>query len=81
VQKRRGFTPEGRERVRAATLSHQPWRYSTGPRTPAGKARSAANGKITQKGEKSVWELRAELAEVWRLIRRMRDRRGQLDGG
>jgi hypothetical protein len=81
VQKRRGLSPEGRERVRAAALAHQPWRYSTGPRTAAGKAKSAANGKTCQKGEPSVRGLRAELAEVWRLIGRMRDGREQLGGG
>jgi hypothetical protein len=80
VLKRRGLSPEGRERVRAAALAHQPWRFSTGPRTPAGKARAAANGKARQKGDLSVRELRAELAEVNRLIGEMRAGRAGLIG-
>ena len=69
--KRKGLSPEGRERVRAATLAHQPWRHSTGPRTPEGKAKVAANGKARQKGEQSIRQLRAELAEFHDLARTM----------
>jgi hypothetical protein len=71
VQKRQGLSPEGRERVRAAALAHRPWRFSTGPRTPAGKAKSAANGKARRKGEKSIRELRDELAGFHALILQM----------
>jgi hypothetical protein len=71
VQKRQGLSPVGRERVRAAALAHRPWRFSTGPRTPAGKARSAANGKARRKGEKSVREIRAELAGFRALVQEM----------
>ena len=66
-----GFTPEGLERLRAATLANQPWRYATGPRTPEGKARSARNGRFRQKNEKSIRELRAELADVVTLMNEM----------
>jgi len=38
---------------------HRPWQYSTGPRTPAGKQRSALNGKNRQTGLLSVRKLRA----------------------
>lgn len=60
--KRRGLTPAGRERLRAAALRTRPWDHSTGPVTPAGKARAAANGKRRQLGPVSVRELRAALA-------------------
>jgi hypothetical protein len=80
VQKRHGLSPEGRERVRAAALAHQPWRSSTGPRTPEGKARAAANGKRHQVGERSVRQLRAELAGCLALAREMAACRGRLAG-
>jgi hypothetical protein len=62
--KRKGLSPEGRERLRQAALANRPWASSTGPRTPQGKARSARNGKLLQKGELSDREIRAELAEA-----------------
>lgn len=79
--KRRGFTPEGLERLRRAALAGRPWEHATGPRTAAGKARSAANGKVTQVGPISGRELRGELAEVRHLIERLQEGRGQLAGG
>jgi hypothetical protein len=45
-QKRKGFTPEGRERLHRAALENRPWLHATGPRTQQGKARAAANGKL-----------------------------------
>lgn len=69
--KRKGLTPAGRERLREAALVHQPWRFSTGPRTPAGKAQSVANGKRRQIGPISVRELRAELDGLKALAREM----------
>ena len=39
----KGLTAEGRERLRQTALRNEPWRFSTGPRTPEGKARSRAN--------------------------------------
>ena len=74
--KRKGLTPEGRERLRQSTLKHQPWRFSTGPRTPEGKARMAINAKKRQKGPRSVREVRADLADVRALLREMRESRG-----
>jgi hypothetical protein len=41
----RGFTAEGLEQLRQAALAGRPWEHATGPRTPEGKARAAANGK------------------------------------
>jgi hypothetical protein len=68
---RLGLSPEGRERARAAALLHQPWRFATGPRTPEGKAKAAANGNRRQEGQKSLRELRTELGGVSRLIQAM----------
>lgn len=45
---------------------------STGPKTAAGKARSAANGKTRQVGSRSVRETRAELVGVRAMIDVMR---------
>ena len=67
-QKRRGLTPEGRERLRQAARANRPWEHTTGPRTPEGKARAARNGKARQKGEQSVREVRRCLAEVVGLV-------------
>jgi hypothetical protein len=66
--KRKGLSPEGRRRISAATLAFRPWRFSTGPRTPEGKARSAANGRRQLNGRTSVRELRAEMNEISELI-------------
>lgn len=62
-----GLTAAGRERLRQAILVNQPWRYSTGPRTPEGKVRSALNGKLRQRGPRSVREVRRDVADlhVW----------------
>jgi hypothetical protein len=65
------LTPEGRQRLRQAALRDKPWRYSTGPRTEAGKAKVAANGRYAQKGERSVRQIRAGVADVWQMIREM----------
>lgn len=67
-----GHTPAGLERLRACALRERPWERATGPRTAAGKARAAANGKVTQKGPKSVREIRAGLAELMELVADMR---------
>jgi hypothetical protein len=40
---RRGLTPEGRERLRAAAFRLRPWEHSTGLRTDAGRRRSREN--------------------------------------
>jgi hypothetical protein len=70
-QKRKGLTPAGRERLRQAALRNRPWRFATGPRTPAGKARVALNGKIRQLGPRSVREIRRDLAGLRRLVNEM----------
>jgi hypothetical protein len=76
--KRGPWTEEARERVRQAILKHQPWLRSTGPRTREGKARSAANGKVRQKGPRSVREVRAHLAQLSGLIASMEEVRSVL---
>ncbi len=73
--KRKGLTPEGRERLRQAALGNRPWLFSTGPRTTAGKATAARNGDRRQFGLLSVRELRAELAALRGLARQMGDAR------
>jgi hypothetical protein len=63
-KKRRGLTPDGRQRLRESTLANQPWQHSTGPKTMRGKARSARNGKARQQGAMSIRELQQTTADV-----------------
>src|SRR5262245_65215959 len=63
-QKRGPLTAAGRARLREVAVANKPWLRSTGPRTPEGKARAARNGKVRQRGERSVREVRRSLAEV-----------------
>src|SRR5437763_784138 len=72
---RRGLTDAGRDRLRQAALAGRPWESATGPKTPEGKAKSAANGKVRQVGPKSVREARSELADVRGLIAQMQTAR------
>jgi hypothetical protein len=55
-----------------AALKNQPWRFSTGPRTAAGKAQMVLNGKKRQLGPRSVREVRADLAGLRQLLEDMR---------
>jgi hypothetical protein len=73
--KRKGLTAAGKEKLRQTAFQNQPWRYSTGPKTPKGKARSALNNKVQQKGPLSVRELRAEMAGLRQLALEMREGR------
>lgn len=41
-------TPEHRARQAQAIRTWKPWEAATGPKTPEGKARSAANRKLAQ---------------------------------
>ena len=63
-QRRRGLTPEGRELLRRAALAGRPWLHSTGPRSVAGKALVALNGKRRLGGEPSAREVRRQVAAV-----------------
>jgi len=70
-RKRKGLSPAGREKLRQTALKHQPWRFSTGPRTAEGKAKVALNGKRCQKDAKSVREIQTELGESNALLAAM----------
>jgi hypothetical protein len=61
---RRGpLSPEAIQRLREAALLGRPWAFSTGPRTPEGKAQAVKNGKLRQRqGGLSTRELKASLA-------------------
>lgn len=67
-RKRGPLTAAGLERLREVALSNRPWARSTGSRTPEGKAAAARNGKVRQKGERSIREVRHALAEVTGLV-------------
>lgn len=69
--KRKDLTPEGREKLRQSALIHQPWSHSTGPVTVAGKARAASNGKVRQKGDRSIRELRRLAVAVNEVVSNM----------
>ena len=71
--KRGPLTPAGREQLRRAILRRQPWRNSTGPKTPEGKEQSALNGKVRQTGPYSVREYRRNLAPYRELLKEMRE--------
>ena len=64
---------ESRQKLRVAAFKNQPWQRSTGPRTPAGKAKIAKNGKVRQIGPRSVREIRAYLRDIMRLIEEARE--------
>jgi hypothetical protein len=66
--KRPALTEEARRRLRELALKGQPWRSSTGPRTAAGKARAARNGKVRQRGPDSVREARRLVADLLELF-------------
>ena len=73
--KRKGLTPEGRERLRQAALKNRPWQFSTGPRTPEGKAKAALNPQKQQLGPLSVRAIKRGLADLRALAQEMRDSR------
>jgi hypothetical protein len=79
--KRRGLTAEGRERLRQSALALRPWLFSTGPRTIAGKARAAANGRLRKRGEPSWRQLQAMLAGLGQLAGDMAALRRSLQQG
>ncbi|WP_146602802.1 hypothetical protein [Novipirellula aureliae] len=67
------MSEEGRERLRQAALANKPWLRATGPRTPEGKERSAANSQRQKKGAKSVRERRAAIADINALLMTLRE--------
>ena len=70
-QLRGPLTDVGLVKLREAAHKYQPWKFSTGPRTPAGKARVALNGRARQTGKYSVRQKRAMAAEISALINSM----------
>jgi hypothetical protein len=73
--KRRGLTAEGRQRLRLAALANRPWEHSTGPRTPEGKSRSAANVKIRWAGLGSACEVKALVSGTNELVAHLAEAR------
>ena len=69
--KRKGLSDEGRQTLRDAAIQNRPWTHSTGPRTVAGKARVAMNGKVRQSGELSAREVLAATADDRALVQEM----------
>lgn len=78
--KRKGSTPEERERHRQVAHQYQPWLHSTGPRTPEGKARIRASNQARQKGPLGIATIRAELADYRSLIGAMREAHAMVPG-
>ena len=72
-QKRGDLTPEGLQRLSDWANEHQPWARYTGPRSIAGKARSARNGLLNHPLDQEAREASAELADVTSLIQQMRE--------
>jgi hypothetical protein len=64
-----GFSEAGREKLRQAALRNRPSQFSTGPKTAAGKARVAANGKKRQVRVLSSRQVKAKLSGANALIR------------
>ena len=69
-----GWTPDRKARQAAAIHRWQPWKHSTGPRTPEGKAKTRFNGMKhggRSAAMKQVGELLAQLREREREARRL----------
>jgi hypothetical protein len=62
------ITDARRAQMRHAAREQRPWRFSTGPKTPAGKAQSVLNGKKRQKGKWSQAERRQIAREGWQAL-------------
>ena len=66
---KRGPLPlESMHRMRDAINRKKPWQLSTGPRTPAGKAIVARNGKVRQMNPRSIREIRADICGIMCLV-------------
>jgi len=76
-QLRGPLSADARRRLREAALRLQPWRFSTGPKSVAGKAQVAMNGRGRCKGELSVRQQRAAVADVQALVVKMSGLRRQ----
>jgi hypothetical protein len=76
--KRRGLSDAGRQRLRDAARANKPWLHSTGPRTAAGKAQAALNGKLRQLDAMSVREVRGEFSGLNNVIEQLAALRRQI---
>lgn len=74
-QRRSGWTDERRAKQAQAIRQWKPWRASTGPVTPEGKARSSQNGGKSDSIRRELIELHAEILAVHRLVERIEARR------
>ena len=79
-KRRRPWTAEQRERLRRQCLSRKPWLKSTGPRTDAGKRRTAENGRLVLPNPHSTRSLRREMAGVLAFAREIQALRQALSG-
>ena len=70
VSRRYRLTPAGLAALRASAHRHRPWEFSTGPRTPDGKA--AAGQNALRHGERSA-ATRDALRDARALMRIVRD--------
>jgi hypothetical protein len=59
----------------------KPWRHSTGPKTPEGKARSGLNGRHLQVQPISKADIERKVAEVNQLLKGMAACRALVSGG
>ena len=66
--KRGPLSLETMHRMRDAINRKKPWQLSTGPRTPAGKAIVARNGKVRQINGRSIREIRADISGIMCMI-------------
>jgi hypothetical protein len=79
-RKKRGpLTEEGLSRLREAALENRPWEHSTGPKTVAGKAKAAANGRARQSGPKSRRQIRKEVMTEVEQLTELSRIRGDLE--
>lgn len=75
------LTPAGRERLGASARAHRPWDHATGPRSAAGKARSAANGTHAQKHAVSTRQVERDLAAIRAVVDQARALRLRIAAG
>ena len=66
--KRGRLSLETMHRMRDAINRNKPWQRSTGPRTPAGKAIVARNGRVRQINSRSIREIRADICGIMCMI-------------